>query len=134
MPALSDDSLPKTWSQLYAEKGSSNVRQVNFLDNLATLWRAEWFESIGLFDADELRGFGPQDLRSYGLEDAHLERATNKVPLRVVVGAICTHARLVRTLVEDHGREGVLAQELLLAPVVTTGVQPVLAAEFVESR
>ena len=38
---------------------------MNFLDNLATLWRAEWFESIGLFDADELRGFGVELETSY---------------------------------------------------------------------
>ena len=86
------------------------------------------------FEVADLGRAPRKDLRSYGLEDARLERATDKVPLWVVVGAICTHARLVRTLAEDHGREGVLAQELLLAPVVTTGVQPVLAAEFVESR
>ena len=56
MPALTKDSMPKTWDQLYA-KGKT-PRKVNFLDNLATLWRAEFFESVGLFDPDELRGFG----------------------------------------------------------------------------
>ena len=38
---------------------------VNFLDNLATLWRAEWFDSIGVFDPDELRGFGVDTENSY---------------------------------------------------------------------
>ncbi len=43
-PFLTEDSLPKTWPQLYKKKGSgpNDLNDVNFLDNLATLWRAEW--------------------------------------------------------------------------------------------
>ena len=66
-PYLTSDSLPKTWPQLYKQKGTSNtdIKDVNFLDNLATLWRAEWFDSIGVFDPDELRGFGVDTENSY---------------------------------------------------------------------
>lgn len=66
-PYLSADSLPKTWPQLYRQKGAkdTDVKDVNFLDNLATLWRAEWFDSIGVFDPDELRGFGVDTENSY---------------------------------------------------------------------
>ena len=62
MPALSADSLPKTWEHLYKKSGQHEPRKVKFLDNLATLWRAEWFESIGEFDPDELRGYGKNQL------------------------------------------------------------------------
>jgi|EP01043_Picozoa_sp_COSAG02_P013346 hypothetical protein len=66
-PYLSADSLPKTWPQLYRQKGAkdTDIKDVNFLDNLATLWRAEWFDSIGVFDPDELRGFGVDTENSY---------------------------------------------------------------------
>ena len=95
-PFLTEDSLPKTWPQLYKKKGSgpNDLNDVNFLDNLATLWRAEWcathkprrslppplrsngctshcfgvacrFDSIGVFDPDELRGFGVDTENSY---------------------------------------------------------------------
>ncbi len=66
-PHLSADSLPKTWPQLYKQKGTTDtdIKDVSFLDNLATLWRAEWFDSIGVFDPDELRGFGVDFENSY---------------------------------------------------------------------
>ena len=66
-PYLTEDSLPKTWLHLYKQQGTkdTDLKDVKFLDNLATLWRAEWFDSIGVFDPDELRGFGVDTENSY---------------------------------------------------------------------
>lgn len=63
-PGLTADSTTG-WPHLKRGNDHSKVREVKFIDNLATLWRAEWFDSIGTYDPDELRGFGVEMEASY---------------------------------------------------------------------
>jgi|EP01043_Picozoa_sp_COSAG02_P060263 hypothetical protein len=63
-PGLTADSTTG-WPHLKRGKDHTKVREVKFIDNLATLWRAEWFDSIGNYDPDELRGFGVEMEASY---------------------------------------------------------------------
>jgi hypothetical protein len=73
VPSLDKESTTG-WDHLF--KRGNKVRDVKFIDNLATLWRAEWFDSIGTYDPDELRGFGVE------LESSYLARYSGR---RVVV-------------------------------------------------
>ena len=45
-----------SWPHLF--KKGVVPREVIFVDNLATLYRTEWFDSIRYFDPNEIRGFG----------------------------------------------------------------------------
>lgn len=63
-PGLTADSTTG-WAHLKRGADHNKVREVKFIDNLATLWRAEWFDSIGNYDPDELRGFGVEMEASY---------------------------------------------------------------------
>lgn len=55
-PALTADSTT-AWHHLKKSSGNK-PRKVGFLDELGVLWRASFFDSVGWFDPDELRGFG----------------------------------------------------------------------------
>jgi len=55
-PAL---TLGSTTAHKHLKKSSGNKpRKVSFIDELGVLWRASFFDSVGWFDPDELRGFG----------------------------------------------------------------------------
>jgi FkbM family methyltransferase len=56
-PALTKDSTTG-WAHLKKVEGQSTPRRVKYVDELGVLWRASFFDSIGWFDPDELRGFG----------------------------------------------------------------------------
>lgn len=45
-----------SWNHL--KKNGDIPKEVIFVDNLATLYRTEWFDSIRYFDPNEIRGFG----------------------------------------------------------------------------
>jgi GT2 family glycosyltransferase len=55
-PALTHDST-STWSQLFWS-GGHEPRPVAMIDNIASLWRADWFDSIGGFDQRFIYGWG----------------------------------------------------------------------------
>ena len=55
-PAISNND--NTWAHLKKVKGQNTPRKVKYVDELGVLWRASFFDSIGWFDPDELRGFG----------------------------------------------------------------------------
>jgi GT2 family glycosyltransferase len=69
-PALTKDSTT-SWEHL-KEMGIKGWRKVWMIDNIAALWRADWFESVGGFDPKFTYGWGPD------LELAHLARSQNK--------------------------------------------------------
>ncbi|MCJ7620948.1 MAG: hypothetical protein MUP64_12095, partial [Anaerolineae bacterium] len=55
-PALTADSTT-SWEHLRARGGSP--RQAWMLDNIAALYRADWFDSIGRFDPRYVYAWGP---------------------------------------------------------------------------
>jgi GT2 family glycosyltransferase len=69
-PALTQDSTT-SWNHL-KEMGIKGWRKVWMIDNIAALWRADWFDSVGGFDPRFTFGWGPD------LELAHLARGADK--------------------------------------------------------
>jgi len=55
-PALTQDSTT-AWNHLKA-RGGDGVRRTWMIDNIASLWRADWFEANGGFDPDLKYGWG----------------------------------------------------------------------------
>lgn len=55
-PALTEDSTT-SWSHM-KRRGGAMPRQTWFIDNIASLWRAEWFDYIGRFDPALVYGWG----------------------------------------------------------------------------
>jgi len=49
MPALTPDSDIEVWKQMLT-RGGDKPRRTWGLDNIITMWRADWFNSIGRFD------------------------------------------------------------------------------------
>ena len=64
-PALSLDST--AWAHLLTQ-GGDEPREVKFIDNIAALWRASWFDSIGQFDPSLRYAWGSD------LETCHVAR------------------------------------------------------------
>ena len=69
-PALTEDSTT-SWDHLKTIPPSP-FRQVWMIDNIAALWRAKWFDSVGGFDPRFTYAWGPD------LELAHLAREMDK--------------------------------------------------------
>jgi GT2 family glycosyltransferase len=69
-PSLTKDSTT-SWEHL-KEIGTSGFRKVWMIDNIASLWRAKWFDSVGGFDPRFTYGWGPD------LELAHLARLQSR--------------------------------------------------------
>ena len=55
-PALTEDSTT-SWEHLKTRGGLP--RQVHFIDNIAALYRADWFDGIGRFDPRYIYAWGP---------------------------------------------------------------------------
>jgi cellulose synthase/poly-beta-1,6-N-acetylglucosamine synthase-like glycosyltransferase len=55
-PALTDDSTT-SWEHLKA--AGTGFRKTWMIDNIAALWRADWFNSIGRFDPRFIYAWGP---------------------------------------------------------------------------
>ena len=55
-PALTKDST-SAWDHLF-ERGGCKARRVWMIDNIASLWRADWFERVGGFDPEMKYGWG----------------------------------------------------------------------------
>lgn len=55
-PALTEDST-SAWDHLF-DRGEGLPRRVWMIDNIASLWRAEWFDQEGGFDPDLKYGWG----------------------------------------------------------------------------
>jgi len=57
MPALKVESDIEVWRHMLSN-GGTEPRQVKGLDNLFTMWRADWFNEIGRFDPELIYGWG----------------------------------------------------------------------------
>ena len=55
-PALTSDSTT-AWKHLY-DRGTGEPRQTWMIDNIASLYRAKWFDRIGRFDEELIYGWG----------------------------------------------------------------------------
>ena len=55
-PALTEDSTT-SWKQLMT-RGGNEPRQTWMIDNIASLWRASWFDRMGRFDPELIYGWG----------------------------------------------------------------------------
>lgn len=55
-PALTTDSTT-AWAHLY-DRATGMPRQTWMIDNIASLWRADWFNDIGRFDPELIYGWG----------------------------------------------------------------------------
>lgn len=62
-PALTGDSTT-SWEHL-KEIGTKGWRKVWMIDNIAALWRADWFDSVGGFDPRFTYAWGPDLELSY---------------------------------------------------------------------
>ena len=69
-PALTLDSTT-AWAHLYDRKGNL-PRRTWMIDNIASLYRADWFDSIGRFDPELVYGWG------IDLETCYLARKAGK--------------------------------------------------------
>lgn len=69
-PALTDASTT-SWEQLYA-RGGDQPRRTWMIDNIASLYRADWFDSIGRFDKRMIYAWG------IDLETCYLARYQRK--------------------------------------------------------
>jgi len=69
-PALTADSTT-AWAHLYDRK-TGLPRRTWMIDNIASLYKAEWFDSIGRFDAELVYGWG------IDLETCYLARKAGK--------------------------------------------------------
>ena len=84
-PALTEDSTT-AWGHLKARRGQG-LRRTWMIDNIASLYRADWFDSIGRFDPSMVYAWGV-DLETcwkarrdgrglYVCEDVVIDKATN---------------------------------------------------------
>jgi len=55
-PALTEDSTT-AWEHLIT-RGGTRPRRTWMIDNISSLWRADWFNSVGRFDARMFFGWG----------------------------------------------------------------------------
>lgn len=55
-PALTDDSTT-SWDHLYA-RGGTKPRKTWMIDNIFSMYRADWFDDIGWFDQHMIYGWG----------------------------------------------------------------------------
>lgn len=55
-PALTKDST--TYWEHLKNRGGNNIRRTWFIDNICSLYRADWFNSIGRFDKDLIYAHG----------------------------------------------------------------------------
>jgi hypothetical protein len=98
-PSLTQDSTT-TWKQLY-DKGTNAPRRTWMIDNIASLYRAEWFDGILRFDPKLRYAWG------IDLETSYLARCENKslwVDERV-------HVRKVTDIGYAMGRMNMQAEE-----------------------
>jgi hypothetical protein len=101
-PGLTADSTTG-WPHLKRGNDPTKVREVKFIDNLATLWRAEWFDSIGNYDPDELRGFGVE------MEASYLARYSGRTVVvddRVQIKKTSGVAYKMKRMNADSGKRG----------------------------
>ena len=56
-PALTEDST-SAWKHLFHRNGPTLPRRVWMIDNIASLWRADWFDKVGGFDPELKYGWG----------------------------------------------------------------------------
>ena len=64
MPALTEDSDIEVWKQMNA-RGGSTPRQTWGLDMIFTMWRADWFNSIGRLDRNLIYAWGTSEETSW---------------------------------------------------------------------
>ena len=69
-PALTKDSTT-AWKHMITD-GSTLPRRVRMIDNIASLYKAEWFDSIGRFDPELVYGWG------IDIETCYLARKADK--------------------------------------------------------
>lgn len=83
-PALTDDSTTM-WTHLKSH--GSGLRQTHMIDNIASLYRADWFDSVGRFDPELIYAHGidletcykarQQDKTLWVHDDLRIEKITN---------------------------------------------------------
>lgn len=71
LPALTEDSDLEAWAHIHRTRGGDKPRRVNHVDNLATLYRADFLNEIGRFDRDLMYGWGPHEESCYKARKAN---------------------------------------------------------------
>lgn len=85
-PALTEDSTT-AWKHLITRNGSNKPRRTWMIDNIASLWRADWFDLNGRFDPELKYGWGidleecfkarQQDKSIWVDETVHIKKVTD---------------------------------------------------------